>query len=65
MNDTIEFMQRFQPNVPGPFSLIGEPDIFIEGNLQKNEFVSVLRDFVSEGIKQHPKGERWATWQKT
>lgn len=63
MIDTIEIMQQFVPSYPGPFVLLGEPDIFIDGKVQREEAATSVRSLVSEGIKQHPKGNRWATWR--
>lgn len=62
MRAPIEIIQRFRPNFPGPFSLHGDVDVFIDGNAQKEHGALVVRALVGEGINRHPRGKLWSPW---
>jgi len=62
LDEPIEILQRFRPSAPGPFELLGTPEIFYEGYAQQDESADAMQLLLSEGIVNHPSGEKWATW---
>ncbi len=62
MSEPIELMQRFRPAHPGPFALLGPIELYVEQCRVNAESAAILHPMVMEGVRQHPRGDLWATW---
>ncbi len=63
LDEPLTVVQRFSPNWPGPFGLIGSPIVAIHGIVCEEPTQSRLRALVEGGARSHPQGEMWMKWR--
>jgi hypothetical protein len=60
----ITFVQRFRPGSSGPFRILGDPIVVVEGKALQGAEASRLVNTLYDGVRRHPKaGPLWQEWR--